>query len=153
MSTKGKSTRPTGGPSNPNLAVDSPRKILLFFNSLTYERIRTDVTAHVSFAGRSLYVGNNIGTCLLDSGTRFEPVVGSPSCPPLLPCPRRAGPTGYVHVLVLSRVPSTRLVHFLPRAPDPRATHWGPAATATVATAASTFLARAIINPAEQTRR
>jgi len=91
-------------------------RFFYFFNSLTYERIRTDVTAHVSFAGRSLYVGNNIGTCLLDSGTRFEPVVGSPSCPPLRPCSRQAGPTGYVHVLVLSRVPSTRLVHFLPRA-------------------------------------
>lgn len=79
------------------------------------------LTAHVSFAERSLYVGNNIGTCLLDSRTRFE----SQSDPLLVfPCSHRAGPTGYV--LVLSRLPSTRLVHFLPRAPDPRATHWAP---------------------------
>ncbi|EGI57859.1 CCR4-NOT transcription complex subunit 6 [Acromyrmex echinatior] len=51
--------------------------------------------------------------------------VSSQSDPLLVfPCSHRAGPTGYV--LVLSRVPSTRLVHFLPRAPDPRATHWAP---------------------------
>lgn len=60
----------------------------------------------------------------------------------------QAGPTGYVHVLVLASSKYT-VSSLSTESTWPASYPIGPAAAA----AASTFLARAIINPAKQTRR
>lgn len=105
------------GPGNPNSRRAYDRDFSFGFET----RVKR-TNPHMSSAGTSLYAGGNVRTRRSDSGTCFEPVFGSSpfSCSPY-------DPDGLVtFAFSFLRVPSTRLVHFLPRAPDPRATQWVP---------------------------